>query len=340
MKPNKKCELLVLGAALLLVPAASPQRLSPLAHRAVFREAVAAGVSWPRWSGDMLLSRKQLITSPDPSHNLFIYRRDGSVAARVRVWLPDAFRVWLYDAAVSGDGDLIATVGVAHSIRGEFAGFLALISPAGVVTKVVRTAPFDGRAVGFAADRSIWVLGLQTAEDRSVRKAPDHMVLHQYDSDGKLLKQLLPRSSFNCGDGHPALPQGGRAYLVSSADRIGVLTSPPCREWVELSLDGAVVGRLKLPFMPYVRDPSPLPDPTRSKLLTGVAMTRDNQMYASFSDGEGSRLFRLGRDQGVWEPVQTPGDRETPFTMLLGSEGDSLVYHSTQGQVIWGQVVW
>lgn len=326
-------------ASLLAAPGLA-QRLSPPIHSGSFREALADGADVPRFSGGLLLSRKGLMDSWDPEDNLILYRRDGTVAARVRVWFPDSSRVWLKDATTSPESDWIAAVGTAQSVRGEFAGFLALISSAGAVTKLVRTAPFEGQAVGVGADRSIWVFGYQTAEDRSLRRAPDHMVLHQYSAGGKLLKQLLPRSSFACGYWHPAVTRDGSPRVLCSGGRILIL-SPACWEWIELAPDGELVGRYRLDALP-LPEGTGFAKPDGIKLLTGAAMTSGGDVYASVSYDGRNHLFLLPRERGAWVPVQIPrhgSGAPAPFTSLRGSDGDALVYASTDKRLVWSPVV-
>ena len=298
----------------------------------------------PKWSSGLLFSLRSLTEGVDQRPNLVAYRTDGSAVARVRVWFPDTFRLWLHDAAASQEGDVLAAVGVAQSVRGEFAGFLAFMSPAGAISRVIRTTPFEGYAMTFAPDRTIWVLGLQTGTDRSLRRAPEHKVVQQYDAKGALLKQLLPRSEFDCGNWHPARQQGGRAWILSSADRIGILTSPACPEWLELSLDGAVVGRWKIHGMPYAAGPRQDLDGEKRRLLTGVVMTPDGEVYASFGGRRDQhRLFRLRRESGGWEPVPT-ADLEGMglpwFSWLLGSDEDAVVYGSRgrQLRLVWARL--
>jgi len=318
-------------------------RLSPVSHRTL-PLGTLEHAPIPKWTSGLLFSLRSLSEAADQRPNLVAYRTDGSVVARVRVWFPDTFRLWLNDAAASREGDVLAAVGVAQSVSGEFAGFLALMSPAGAISRVIRTEPFEGSAMTFAPDRTIWVLGLQTGADRSLRRVPEHMIVQQYDARGLLLRQLLPRSEFDCGNWHPAHQQGGRAWILSSAHRIGILTSPACPEWLELSFDGSVLGRWKVHGMPHAAGPSQELDGESRRLLTGVVMMPDGEVYASFAGRrDQQRLFRLRRELGRWEPVPTAdleGRGLPSFSWVVGSDEDALVYGSRgkQLQLVWARL--
>src|SRR5215831_6878540 len=79
------------------------------------------------------------------------------------------------------------------------------------------------------------------------------------------------------------------------------------REWVELGLNGDLLGRWKL-------DPS--------DRFPGVAFASDNQVYVHRFGGEAksSRVFRLNREKSTWEAVNAPNAE------LYGADGDKLVF--------------
>jgi hypothetical protein len=309
------------------------QRLSPLSgYGRVPPEASATGARTPKWSGSWLLHWRSLAKSDEPGENFAIYERDGRLAAKARIWFPEAWQVRIDDAAAAAKGQ-IAVVGTAFENSGTLAGFLALLSSDGRITKVVRTSPLEGHAVVLGPDDTIWLLGLQIGPDRRRATMPDHDTVQHYGADGVLLGGFLPYSAWGCPPLlHPALPSSTRA-LVASRDRVAILTSN-CAQWVELDLKGQTIARGPLQF--------PASPDGKRQYLFGAVMTPDNQVYAYFNGPSkaGPGLYRLIREAGAWHTVQgtMTGEPESTFGGLLGIEGDSLVYQGRNWQLFWAKV--
>lgn len=133
-------------------------------------------------------------------------------------------------------------------------GFGLLLSrgshPSGMTRLAVRTSPFSPEALCFGPDGSVWALGAHYDESGLIQ--PERGTLQQYDRQGKLIRELLPRSSFaNAvnpahGPGDPAHGPGGRAVLMTLPDRIGIL-SKSAREWIEVDSAGNLIGRWASP---------------------------------------------------------------------------------------------
>jgi hypothetical protein len=321
------------GAVAMVLLSTSPvmcQRLSPPSgYGRVAPEASATGARAPKWSGSWLLHWKSLAKSDEPGENFSIYERDGRLAAKARIWFPEAWQVRIDDAAAAEKGQ-IAVVGTAFENSGAVAGFLALLSSGGRITKVVRTSPLQGQSVVFGPDDTIWVLGLEVGPGRRLATMPDHDTVQHYGADGRLLGGFLPYSTWGCPPlRHPALPYTTRA-LVASRDRVGILTSN-CAQWVELDLKGQTIARGPLQF--------PASSDGKRQYLFGAVMTPDNQVYADFKTSSTAGLYRLIRETGTWQAVQgTLGEPDSTFRGLLGIEGDSLVCHGGRGQVFWAKV--
>jgi len=324
---------LIAGTRLLVAPLARGERLYPAGHTATYPDALRVGATLPKWSGAHLLSWAHRITHSDPSDNLLVYDCAGQVVFRARVWLPGAYMVDISDAAASREGH-VAAVGLAGTGAGAIASFLFLAHASRPAAEklIARTSPFEGLGVAFGPDNSIWVVGRQLGEGRRLANAPDHAVLHRYSVDGKLLQQALPWSSFNCAGMHPTTGVPGTSLLVASGERIGLLAQA-CREWVELTSQGEVRRRQATQVIPkFDRSGEPSPKP---KKAMGLAMTARG-FYASF---EGGQLYRLIPETGAWQPVvvEVPGESTLRFSWLTGSDGDSLVYASSGGRLVWAR---
>ena len=319
-----RCLLALLLACASAVPA---QHLSPPVRRTPFSQAyMSTSFTAPRWAGGHLIWFRTSTTHSDASRNLAIHDGEGRAVLETRVWVPDATEIWIRDVEAA-EGEAIA-VGNARVGSLEYTGFLAFIPINGGSTRIVQTTPFQGMSVAVAADRTVWVLGYQLGEQGRVRKAPDHAMLQHYGRDGKLIGGSLPWSSFRCGL-HPVAGQfNGRAEVAASKDRIGVLL-PTCHEWVEFNTNGELTGRWSWRDVPITNGLK------TSAMSSAVVMTPSNEVFARIGIG----LYRLNREQGAWEPVDTSAatDSGAIFSMLAGHDGESLVYISER-ELVWANV--
>jgi hypothetical protein len=101
------------------------------------------------------------------------------------------------DAAARKDGR-VAVVGWAVTNSGTLAAFVADVSVAQRSAQIIQTSPFEGQAVGFGPDGTIWVLGLEVGPGRGREPAPDHHMVQHFGTDDVLKDQHLLRSNFDC----------------------------------------------------------------------------------------------------------------------------------------------
>src|ERR1700674_3247397 len=99
-------------------------------------------------------------------------------------------------------------------------------------------------------DHSLWAFGWQRDADREWGfVAKDYQSVRKYSMDGKEIGTYLPRSLFP-----PGLPPGIEGWqerrITITSDRAGMEATSGTlgsqREWVELGLNGEVLGRWKL----------------------------------------------------------------------------------------------
>jgi hypothetical protein len=309
--------------------------LSLPTKRATFAPAFVPGATVPKWSGPYLISWKSVTPVDDRADNLVLYRRDGRIAASVRIWFPDAYRVQIRDASASRTGRA-AVVGITYNNAGVVVGFLALISSTGLVESVVRTAPFEGRAIAFGPDDTVWSFGYQLGSGRMLKTAPDHSMIQRYGAGGKLIAEALPYSMWReCGQ-HPS---SGKPQLAVFSDRVNVV-SGACREWIELSPAGELMARRPLPMV-TVTDASDRQTGEDTQHLVRSAITSTNQLYAHFLGSSQPGLLRWVPEQSSWDRVDlaSAGEPMPQFFGLLGIDGDELVYYGGQGLVFWTKVI-
>jgi hypothetical protein len=288
------------------------QRLSPKAEQETFADVFLSGRPYPKWSGPFLLVWYDVLAA-DPGENLVIYRKDGRVAAKMRLWFPDASEVSIHDVAASRGG-MLAAVGGAYENTGPVAGFLALISSTGQITDVIHTAPLLPAGVVFGADDSLWIVGGQIGPGGRWSTAPEHFMLQHYTAGGKLVALALPSSAWRC----TMPPAGPGVQLLTSRDRIVVL-SETCWEWAELTAKGEFIALRPLPDM---LSSGAKPD----RLMWSAAMTPDGRIVVDLG---APGLYSLSPHSDVWQRVEVGADRAD----MLGGDGESLVFHGGNGQV-------
>jgi hypothetical protein len=121
--------------------------------------------------------------------------------------------------------------------------------------------------------------------------------VRKYSMDGKEIGAYLPPSLFPSAGLQPGAEISQERRITISSDRVGIEAtsgdSGNQREWIELGLNGELLGRWRL-------DPS--------DRFPGVAFTSDNQIYVHRFDGDPKswRVFRLNREKSTWDAVSAP----------------------------------
>lgn len=247
-----------------------------------------------------------------------IFDRDGYPRSPVVFTIPGASLVSLRGVAVGLDG----TVGLCgHYYEtwdqrywskvsyGRGGGFVAWISPDHQSTRIVWVFPFFPERLTIAPDGTTWVQGHESMDPR-VKHTED--VVRHFDKSGKLVGSLLPRSSI------PTFRLGlSTGMLVSTRDRLGWYAQGD-NQYFEITFDGQIRR--------YLGVPRPPGEEELSAHVGGLALTDNGAAFASTLNGE---LFRLNREQGVWEPVELPRDGAPdtyPKAFVLGAVGNTVVF--------------
>lgn len=165
-------------------------------------------------------------------------------------------------------------------------------------------------------DHSLWAFGWERDADRDWGfPAKDYQTVRQYSMDGTEIGAYLPRSLFPPGL-EPGEDRWQERRITVTSDPVGIEATSrnlgSQREWVELGLNGDLLGRWKL-------DESNEPG--------GIALTSDNQVYLPRWDSKSKsgHVFRLNRDTSTWEPVSAPN------LHLYGADGGKLVFATWDG---------
>jgi hypothetical protein len=250
------------------------------------------------------------ITAPDGS--------PGHLIPRSQAWAADTDGTVLVPISYGGYG------GNGH-VKG---GGIVVLDQGGKQIRFVDSGRFLPDAACFGPDHSIWVIGTQFAplhDGEAIDQAQpaDYNLVRHYSPAGKQIGSFLPRSLFP-----PGLAPGGTGWIRASRDRIGAMTYPGqvgnYPEWVELDLEGKLLGRWKL-------GPQRTSDPVthnQQHALEGFAFTADGRLFAQTLSCPlprqcSYRLESLDRVTSTWEPVDhNPVDR---FRYVVGADGNDVV---------------
>ena len=330
IKSRVSMGLILFVCALVIVPGVLPQQLSAPTGQTKNEYAFRAGVHpFPTWRQGYLVSWELNTWASDTAENLAVYDRQGNLVGKTRIWLPDTSLIMILDAAARADGN-VAAVGWAMTSSGTVAGFLADVSVAQNSARIIQTAPFEGQAVTFGPDGTIWVFGWQLGPGRKLSTASDHYMLRHFGTDDTLKDQYLLRSSFPC-DKHPAAGfGGGRPRVVASSDRIGLL-APACNMWLEFSLTGEQLGQWQ-----WSKE-SPASKGTGKLTVRTVSLIPSNELYGWLMWPKEHELCRFDRKTSTWISVDTSKTygAGAPFYYLLGNDGDALVYYAGDQKLAW-----
>jgi len=276
----------------------------------------------PKWEHGFLLMRQY----DEYPATVLAFDRNGRTVRQANISFPDAVRVILRSAAAAPNGN-IAVSGGAWTADGAFASFIAWINAASLVERVVRTEPFAAFRICFDDTGTLWAVGREHTAD--FRGEPQHNILRHYSSDGQLLESLLSRGSITSYNHmHPAED----AYLTASGDRVG-LYSVPAREWIEISLSGAVLGRWNGL------------ETTSDSRIVSAGLTSDGLAYVNVlprntasQAGTRPQLFLLDKSSGTWKPIDGTsllGEIKRRSVKVLGSDGRQLVITAGLPELLW-----
>jgi hypothetical protein len=208
----------------------------PVVDRTVHLSWNFAGQPIPKYDNGLLLAR-------DSDHTtLRTFGMNGAIRNVVRLSLPDATLIQAHGVAASPEG-MMAVSASAKNSDGVRVSIIVWLDESGRTVRVVRTSPFEPFHLAFASEGTLWAAGREHEPD--FRDKPDYGVLRQYDREGRPLRSVLAKSTFELPKGYPA----ASSFLVASSGRI-VFYSETASEWVELSLLGEVIERWKTTGIP------------------------------------------------------------------------------------------
>jgi len=232
-----------------------------------------------------------------------VYAPDGSLAYGATAHVPGARLANILNASIDADGTLVAAIEYVSGNGHGPAGGIASFDRTGVQTRFFDTGQYLPAQVCVGPDHSIWTLGWRGPGDAS---EDDYFVLKNYSPTGQEMGAFLPRSSF-ARERDPVPPCVGAWSLRIVNGRVGArfYSSSPMM-WIETDLKGKEVGRW---------------DFAGRSLL---AFTQTGAIYGQEHD-----VAVFDRSTNRWRPVA-----RMPAGILLGADGDNLVFYMKDGSTV------
>jgi hypothetical protein len=259
----------------------------------------------------------------ESSNRVTLYFPDGTFATSFSIEGSNGITPNVEGVAVDSDGTFAVGWG-AQSLSGKaFSAGIEFLDTRGTVVRSITTGAYLPAHLTFAQDHSLWSFGIQREASDPRKVAMDYLTVRHYASDGKEIGAYLPRSLFPPGL-EPGMQHWQESRISVSGDRIGLwANSGPASamEWVELSLDGNLIGRWGVGVFQGL----------------SAALTTDSHVYIQRweSEARAYELFTLDRAASAWQAVSLP---VANGEYLIGADGDRLVFRYTgdrQNHVRW-----
>ncbi len=303
-------------------------------------------------SGPQLISQTPAVTLDCPgdishghwkwSHSAFVYAlmagglsptfytldREGKFVSSATPQIPDVTGVSLLDSDRATDGSIVYS-GWSASAYGEVQPFLIYLSPEGQTTHIIPTAPYWPYMLAIAPDGTVWTIGEEMInhDPKDPELNTGAGVLRHFDRTGKLIASGIPKSSFTTGHQSSRLIHG---FLVAMPNRLAWYTPKynllqRRSEYIEIS-----PGSLQLQSYPG------LPPPAKNGFYVGFAVTDAGDVFVSYEDHTNPlprpsnyhlrTLYTFDRSTSKWALVPVPPFGKYPDPLLIGAEGDQLVF--------------
>jgi hypothetical protein len=242
---------------------------------------------------------------------------DGKLVFETPVTDPNGKPASATSAAMDSDGTV--AVAIAFTSSSGYEGGIAYLDGTGRQVGVFSTGRYMPMHLCFDGERRLWAFGWQRDVEINDREDDeDYMLVRRFSNDRKENGGFLPRALFP-GKLDPFAGQRGLWRVAAAKDRIGGLayrnTAGHQREWIELDLEGNLIGRWTLDL----------------DMHGGYAYTRSARLFAGGQGG--GALLEFHRDRRAWIPVDGPEHDQDTWnrSLLLGATGDELVFAQESG---------
>ncbi|MFN3326953.1 MAG: hypothetical protein ACK5AZ_25955 [Bryobacteraceae bacterium] len=298
----------LLMAALLVPLTPLGAEVSAVLESEARLEVDLGGKPLPKWRNGALVVREMVGTTAARIRSL---DSQGKVISDVPFKLPEATYLLLKDASRRTDGT-IALCGSAADSAGRPASFVAWISPDGQDVRVLRTYPYVPYQVAFAADGSLWTVGI-------VHSDPTAPVFRRFQDSGEMNGSFVSLADI---EGDPAVLVQDQNIFSAVSDRI-VWYSARSGQYIELSASGVTKQVSGLLFPAGERE-------------MGYAITdRGDVFFTSLRSSEWL-MYRLDAVRREWIPIRRStleGDGRRNVIQLCGAEGEQLIAWTNTSQI-------
>ena len=285
-------------------------------YQADFTPVIANGFHSVSWNRGLLVSFS-LGESKEPVR---AYDRTGNRLFESFLIFENAFKTFVQDALATSSGGIVVA-GSALTADGASADFITEILPTGI-QRTIRTSPFYPMKVCTTNEGTVWAYGKELNEARAAEPREHYAMLREYSFEKGELRSALDRATVRPPTG---VPVGGKLEELQMRcnDQTVVLVNGPTGELIEYDLSTSHLNRWPL---------APLPDGVDITRITGAALSDSGKIYVSTYDAPHvdalTRILQIHvNPSGIagWVSVAAvPSERK--WFVLLGSDGDSLVY--------------
>ena len=260
------------------------------------------------------------LKTPPNSCRITVYDAAGTLAFSGPIPNPKSDLCSAAGPAVDTDGTVAVSIAFQHSL-GHGAG-IVLLDRAGKLIRFIDTGRYVPSDLCFDQEHTIWSIGWQRdAVRNSYPDEKDYGIVRRFSLNGAAIGEFIQRSLWP-EKGEPGSTGRGLWNMKAAKDQVGALIfhgySGRTPEWIEWNLKGELLTRA----------------PLKGDLHGGMAYTEGGRLYAQLVDNDQRKLAVLDAKSREWVPMAGA----TAGRLLLGAQGDDLVYQATGGgpvRLIW-----
>lgn len=285
--------------------------LAPPHYQADFTPVIGNGLHKVTWSRNYLTS----FGSGEMKEPVAVYDKSGKQLFETWPTFTGAIKVYAQDVVATSSGNAVMA-GSVISGDGTAVDFIAEVGPNGI-GRTIRITPFYPYKICVTDEGAIWAYGMELSADRASEPRQHYPMLREYSFDKGELRSAMDRATIRPPRGVPLSGARDDVYLRSIPGKV-ILVNGPINEIARYDLATSILSRGHMP----------LPD---RFYITGAAAKESGEVYIStFRPGQGAlsgmlRLHLDTADRAQWLFL-TSAPSESQFFLLLGSDGDDLVY--------------
>jgi hypothetical protein len=282
-------------------------------YQADFTQVIANGHHGVSWDKGHLVS----FGLGEMKEPVTVYDKTGKWLFENPLTFENAIRTYAQDAAATSAGTAVVA---ASSVNGDGASadLIVEVDREGI-HRVIRTSPFYPLKVCATDEGTVWVYGKELSEDRSFEPRAHYPMLREYSFDKGELRSALDRATVHPPKGVPLDGVKGSFQMRCTSGKV-FLVSGPTNELMEYDLSASKLTRWPI---------TPLAE---GFYINGAAVTDSGEIYVSvLRPGQNARTGMLHlhlNSSGTvdWTPLTIVPPNNGDFFLLLGSDGESLVY--------------